>query len=181
MRSTIIALTAAALAVPAAAFAQSGTTADTARGPVIGDWEFTLSGSGTANNDFDDHTLGASGSVGKYLHQNVLVGVRQSINFNDVEGSDDVYSGSTRGFADYVFDFGNWRPYVGLNLGGIYGEGVNETFAAGGQVGVKYYADQRTFIFAQTEYQFTFDDLSDADNSSNDGQFSHAIGIGMNF
>jgi hypothetical protein len=181
MRSTIIALTVAAMAVPAAASAQSGTTADPLRGPVLGDWEFTLSGSGTANNDFDDHTLGVSGSVGKYLHQNVLVGVRQSIDFNDVEGSDDVYSGSTRGFVDYVFNFGNWRPYVGVNLGGIYGEGVNETFAAGGQVGVKYYADRRTFIFAQTEYQFTFDDLSDADNSSNDGRFAHAIGVGMNF
>lgn len=169
---------AAALAVPGMAMAQN---ADAKYGPTAGNWDTTLSGTGTSNNDFDDHNFGLSGSLGKYMTDNVLLGVRQSVNFADVAGSDDVINASTRGFVDYVFDFGRFRPYLGLSLGGIYGDGVNETFAAGPQGGLKYYADRNTFVFAQTEYQFTFDDVSDADNEADDGQFLHTVGVGFNF
>lgn len=169
---------AAALALPGVAFAQSS---EMAVGPKVDDWEATLSGTGTSNNDFDDHNLGISGSVGRYMTDNVLLGVRQSINFSDVSGSDDVINAGTRGFADYVFDLGRFRPYLGVAVGGIYGEGVNDTFAAGPEAGLKYYADQRTFLFAQTEYQFTFNDVEGADEAADDGQFFHTIGVGFNF
>lgn len=169
---------AVALALPGVALADG---AGTGHGPRKGAWDATLSGTGTSNNDFDDHNLGLSGSLGKYVTDNVLLGVRQSISFADVAGSDDVVNASTRGFADYVFDFGRFRPYVGVSFGGIYGEGVNETLAAGPQGGLKYYADTNTFVFAQTEYQFTFDEVSDADNQADNGQFLHTVGIGFNF
>jgi hypothetical protein len=114
-------------------------------GPSEGEWEITASGSGTNNNDFDGHVIGVTGSAGKYVTDTVLVGVRQSINFADVENGDDQTNFATRAFADYVFDLGRWRPFVGVNFGGIYGENVNETFAAGPEAGVKYYADDNTF------------------------------------
>lgn len=151
------------------------------RGPRLDDMEFTLSGNGTSNNDFDGHQLGLSASVGQYIYPNVLAGVRQSVNFTDVENGDDLLNASTRIFLDYVFDMGAFRPYVGLIFGGIYGDNVNDTFAAGPEVGLKYYADTRTFLFAQTEYQFTFDDAGDAGDAADDGQFYHTIGVGFNF
>lgn len=177
MRPIAIVL-AAVLVCPGMALAQD---ADSQVGPKEGKWDMTLSGAGTSNNDFDNHNLGLSGSLGKYMTDNVLLGVRQSVNFADIAGSDDVVNASTRGFADYVFDFGRFRPYLGVSFGGIYGEGINETLAAGPQGGLKYYADNNTFVFAQTEYQFTFDDVSDADNEADDGQFLHTVGLGINF
>ncbi|RDD60331.1 hypothetical protein [Ferruginivarius sediminum] len=177
MRTKIAALLIAALALPATAVAQTG---DTEPGPSPGDWEITLSGNGTSNNDFDNHQIGLSGSVGNYILDNVLLGVRQSVNFTDLPG-DDQTNAATRGFADYVFDLGRLRPYVGVSLGGIYGENVNDTFAAGPEAGLKYYADNNTFIFVQTEYQFTFSDTDDATEAADDGQFFHLVGIGFNF
>ena len=170
---------ATALAIPGMALADERAASD--YGPKTGHWEGTLSGTGTSNNDFDNHNFGVSGSVGKYFTDNVLLGVRQSVNFADVAGSDDVINAATRGFVDYVFDLGRFRPYVGVSFGGIYGDGVNETLAAGPQGGLKFYADRHTFLFAQTEYQFTFDDVSDIDNESDNGQFLHTVGIGFNF
>ena len=166
------------LVIPAVASADTGDL----RGPEQGDWELTLSGNGASDNDFETNTLGVSGSIGKYLTDNVLLGARQSVNWADIgDGSDDLVSGSTRGFADYVFDLGAFRPYLGVSVGALYGDGVNDSLAAGPQVGFKYYADENTFIFAQTEYQFAFDSPADADEAFDDGGFNHAIGVGFNF
>ena len=177
MRKTVLAAL-PLLALPLAAAAQD---AGGVRGPSMGDWEVTLSGNGSSDNDSDNHTIGASDSVGKYVSPNILLGVRQSINYTDIEQSEDQVNAATRGFADYVFDAGNFRPYVGVSVGGIYGDGVNETFAAGPQGGIKYYADQHTFVFVQTEYLFTFEEANDAREAADDGQFYHTIGIGFNF
>jgi len=150
-------------------------------GPMTGEWEVTLSGTGTSNNDFNNHTIGLSGSVGKYFTPNVLLGLRQSINFADVNNGDDQTNFATRVFGEYVFDLGRWRPFIGASLGYIYGDNVNETFAAGPEAGVKYYADKNTFVYALAEYQFTFEDAGHADHAADDGQFYYGIGIGFNF
>lgn len=167
---------AAALLAPGMTFAQ---TVDFA-GPTTGQWEATISGSGTSDTDFDNNTIGLTGSIGQYMQPNVLIGLRQTLNYSGTP-NDDVFTGSTRVFADYVFDMNRWRPYIGASFGGIYGEGVNNTFAAGPELGVKYYADNNTFVFAQTEYQFTFRNGNEIDDAFNDGGFFHAVGVGFNF
>jgi hypothetical protein len=182
MRKTAIAL--ALLLAPSTAFAQAAGTGQTLEGtgfgPEAGDWEVTLSGTGASDNDFDNTSLGVSGSVGKYLTDNVLGGVRQTVNFADV-GDNDRFTGSTLGFAEYVFDLEQWRPYVGASLGGIYGEGVNNSFVAGPVVGVRYYATPTTFLYGQTEYLFAFQDADEVDDAFDDGGFAHALGIGFTF
>lgn len=175
------ALIGTALAIPGSAAAQGMGDDVRFAGPQAGDWEVTLSGSGTSDKDFDTNALGIQGSVGKYMLPNVLVGVRQSLSWAESSNDEDTVSGATRAFADYVFDLGRWRPYIGASLGGIYGENVNDSFFAGPEAGLKYYADNNTFIYAQTEYQFTFQDSDDVDEAFDDGGWAHAIGIGFNF
>ncbi|MEX2454166.1 MAG: outer membrane beta-barrel protein [Rhodospirillaceae bacterium] len=172
----LFAACAAALFVSATAYAQEPEN----YGPRQGDWEMTLSGTGTSDNDFDSHTIGISGGAGYYFTDNVLVGARQSVNFAEVN-DDDTINFATRVHADWVFDFGRWRPFVGVNFGGIYGERVNDTFAAGPEIGVKYYADRNTFIYGLGEYQFTFKDADDAGDAADDGQFYYTVGVGFNF
>lgn len=178
------AITALALALaPTAAFAQMSTAnVDTeSYGPKAGDTEFTLSGSGYSNKDFDNNTFGISGSLAKYLTDNVAIGLRQSVNWTDPQNGSDQWGGFTRGFADYVFDLKKFRPYLGVSVGGIYGDNFNDTFAAGPEAGLKYYADKNTFVFAQTEYQFTFDDVDNLSNDSERGLWQHTVGVGFNF
>lgn len=171
---SVAVVTLPALAIGSAAMAQE------AAGPSAGDWEVTLSGSGSSDSDFDTNSIGLTGSAGQYLNNNVLVGVRQTLNFADTE-DDNTTTGATRLFADYVFDLGRFRPFIGAGLGGIYGEDVNNSFSAGPEAGLKYYADNNTFIYAMTEYQFTFQDSDQIDEAYDDGGWFHAVGVGFNF
>ncbi|WP_404378463.1 hypothetical protein [Caenispirillum salinarum] len=176
------ALAAAAIIVPGVAFAQSDIdtmqAGSYARG--VGDWELRLSGTGASDKDFETTSFGVSGTVGQYLYPGVLVGIQQDVAFADTD-DDNQLNASTRIFGQYVFDLGQWQPYVGAAIGGTYGEDVNSTFTAGPQLGVKYYADRNTFIYVGTEYQFAFEDSDEIDDAFDDGSFYHTLGVGFNF
>ena len=150
-------------------------------GPDAGDKTFTLSGTGTSDTNFDTNLFGASGELGWFLSDSLEAGVRQSVNVAALDDADDAWSGGTRAFADYHFGSSNFRPFVGANLGGAYGEGVAETFAAGPEVGMKYYVKDKTFIELAMEYQFLFKDADDVDDNFDDGAFQYTLGVGFNF
>jgi len=159
-----------------------GLAAGTAwAGPETGDRTFSLSGTGSSDDDFDATVLGASGELGWFVNERLEAGVRQNLSILSIDGGDDAWSGGTRVFADYHFLDGAFRPYVGANFGGIYGEDVNETFAAGPEAGMKYYVKEKTFIEVQAEYQFLFDDADDIDDRFDDGAFVYTLGVGFNF
>src|SRR5688572_17401964 len=121
-------------------------------GPLKGNWELTLSGSGASEKDFDTGGAAANVSIGYYFTENWQAVLRQGIGFSDF--GDSSWNGSTRVALDYNFNLDRWRPFVGVNFGGIYGDGVRDTFAAGLEAGVKYYVLQKTFVFASLEYQW---------------------------
>ena len=148
--------------------------------PEAGDRLFTLTGSGASDSDFDNSTGSLSFDLGQFYSESTVFGIRQSIGFADSE-NDSNWSGATRVFGDYHFDAGKWRPFIGANIGGIYGDDVDETFFAGPEVGVKYYVKPKTFITFQTEYQVFFDSASDANDNFDDGAWAYSAGIGINF
>jgi hypothetical protein len=172
------------LASAGAALAQSSQTpiADAAFGPQQGSHEFTLSGTGSNDNDFDRGTFGVTGSYGYFMSRNLELSARQSINWTAVNNADDQINASTRGAVDYHFDIApRWRPYVGANIGAIYGEGVNDTGTIGPEVGLKYYLNPTTFVMFQTEYQWLFEGSDDVDDNFDDGRFVYTLGMGLNF
>jgi len=153
-------------------------------GPKVGDREFSLSGTGSSNKDFDSSSFGISGDYGWYLTGSTLAGIRQSVNFADVAGegfSDNFWNGSTRGFADYHFGQGAARPFVGASLGAIYGDGVKDTGIAGLETGLKYYLLSTTFIQGRAEYQFLFDSGDSAEQNYDNGAWAYTFGMGINF
>ena len=104
---------------------------------------------------------------------------RQGISFADA--GDSSTSASTRIGIDYNFNFDRLVPFVGVNVGYLYGDDVNETGLAGLGGGLKWYVKPETFIFAAAEYQFFFEDSDDADDSFDDGSFVYTLGIGFNW
>ncbi len=154
-----------------------------AQGPVSGEREFTLAGTGTSDKDFDNSSFGISGDYGWYTNDNMVWGIRQSINYADVAGgglSNNFWSGSTRGYVNHLFLDGAARPFIGANLGAIYGDAV-DTGTAGLEFGLKYYVLPKTFILARAEYQFFFNSSSDAREGWDNGAFSYVLGMGYNF
>ena len=148
-------------------------------GPAAGDWELTLGGSGSNDNDFDAGGFGVNTSIGYFMTEAWEISVRQSLNYSDF--GDSSWNGATRAALDYHFDLDRVRPFIGVNAGGIYGDGVTDSFAAGLEGGIKFYVREKTFIFAQGEYQWLFKDVDNADNNFDDGAFLYSLGIGFNF
>ncbi len=167
---------------PVATLAQSGSTSSL--GPVQGEREFTLSGTGSSDKDFDSSSIGVSADIGWYRSRELLLGIRQSANFADIEGqdiTDDFWNGSTRGYVNYHFGHTAWRPFVGASLGAVYGDGVNDSGFAGLEAGLKYYVLPKTFIMGRAEYQWFFDDGGDVDDQFDKGAWAYTLGLGYNF
>lgn len=140
--------------------------------PTEGDTEFTLAGTGSSTDDFDNNSLGFDASLGLYLSDNILLDLRQAVSWFDPDVGDDVWFGATRVAADLHFGEA-LRPFIGANIGGIYGD-VDDAFFWAPEAGIKWYALDTTFIFGRAEYQIPFD--SDKDES-----FVYTIGVGFNW
>ena len=165
-------------ATPAAPVALARAPHDGQRhGPSTGDWEYMLGGSGSNDDDFDVGSGGLAASVGYFFDDSNELGVRQSVGFSDF--GDSAYNASTRVFFDHHFNGFQVVPLIGVNLGMVYGDTVEETFAAAPEVGVKWHVTDTAFVFGLAEYQFFFKDASGANEAFDDGSFVYSVGIGL--
>ncbi|MFP4143835.1 MAG: outer membrane beta-barrel protein [Phycisphaeraceae bacterium] len=176
MRHVWVFMLAALIAAPA--FAQEDVSAF---GPEKGDWQLTLGGAGSNDNDFDTGDFSVNGTLGYFYTDEWKVSLRQSASWNGGEGVEDQDNYETLIAANYFFDMGRWQPFVGGNIGYIYGDNVDDTWAAGPEAGVHYYALEDTFVFGRVAYEFYFDEADDADDAFDDGEFLYTLGIGFNF
>ena len=168
------------LAALAAAFFPAIAKADCQQG----DMELTLGGNANGGKDFDGLSGGINASLGWFLTDQLELGVRQSVNYTDVNTPPNAggqLSGSTRVFGDFHFDMGAWQPFIGANIGYAYGDAVSDTWEAAPEGGVKYFMNSTTFIFATVEYQFFFDQADNIDDAFDDGQFVYSLGLGVKF
>lgn len=171
--ATLLTLTLAGSAVQAASLG--------AWGPAKGDWDFNLGGGGTSNKDFSANGGAFNATVGYFLSDALELAVRQSVNFA-VADSGDAFGGQTMLALDYHFSMGErWRPFVGVNAGGMYGDFVRDSWAAGLEAGIKYYALQKTYIFGSFGWAWNFDTGGGISNNFSDGAFIYTAGVGFNF
>ena len=144
-----------------------------------GTWTATLHGGGLTDSQLKEGTFNVQAGVGYLVTDQVEVGLRQSLQFADFGESN--WAGSTRLHGDYHFDFDRWQPFAGLNLSFTYGDSVADTWAAGPEVGVKYFLKDEAFIFAMIQYDIFFRDASNERDNFDDGQILYAVGPGFTF
>jgi hypothetical protein len=144
-------------------------------GPRSGEHEFTLGGSGSGDKHLRHSAGGINFSLGKFISDTSEISLRQSANYGS--GS----SFSTRLAYDEHFGSGQLRPFLGVNVGYVYGGAVRDTLAAGLEAGVKYYVHPKTFVFAQLDYSFLFRGSNQISNRFNNGAFFWNVGIGYQF
>ena len=145
-----------------------------------GDFELRLSGFAQNNSDFDAFAANVGGQLGYFLSDQFEAGIRQDLGYSDLGGGSNL-NGATSLFVNYHFGDASsqLQPFIGLSLGYIYGDGVNDTFVAGPEIGLKYFFDENWFFFRQVEYQFFFDDAGGADDALDDGVFNYRLGLGV--
>jgi outer membrane protein W len=78
-------------------------------------------------------------------------------------------------------DQNQFVPYVGANIGYVYGKGVRDTWEAAPEAGIKCFVNTSTFIYVSAEYQFFFNQNSVAGTAFRNGQFIYGLGIGFRF
>lgn len=141
-----------------------------------GDWEMTLSGSGSSDESLDGGTLNVNTSIGYFVDDRWELLVRQGVGYTDLSNN---FSGSTRVAADYHFDLDRWQPFIGVSFGYVYGGEFRDTWAAGPEAGVKYFVNDTTFVYGSLAYEFFFRNASNIDDNFKNGQFVYGLGIGF--
>jgi hypothetical protein len=169
-------------AAPIAISAHESADHDTEFGPEQGDIEFTLGANGSNDKKFDTGQFSLATSLGVFLTEGIELGARHNMSFFDTDDSSAVFVATTRGFADYHFDFDRVQPFIGANLGIRYGNhNVDEVGTIAPEWGIKLFALENAFVMGLMEYQWFFDEADDLDDNADDGQFVYTISLGMNF
>ena len=140
-----------------------------------GDWRLTLSGTGASDKDFENHSIAAQGDISYFVADPIRIGLRQGFGFADVKDGGSSWNASTKISADWVFDLGRWQPFVGVSGGYVYGDDINDSWVGGPELGVDWFVNNTTFIFASVGYDF---DLQEGLDS---GAWQYALGIGFRF
>lgn len=179
----------AALSLAAlAALAPSTAKAQNLGGPTSNPWELTLGGTASNGPDVNGFNAAVNASIGYYFG-NLEISGRQSLTYSDINtagtgGKGSNLNASTRLALDLHFPMGDhdeFVPYVGANIGYVYGDSVKDTAEAAPEAGIKYYVNNNTFVFVDVEYQFFFNSSSDASQAISNGQFVYGLGIGFRF
>jgi outer membrane protein W len=144
-----------------------------------GAYELRVDGFAQNDVDFSGTNISVGGQLGYFMTDQFEVGLRQDLNYSDLIGTD--LNAATAVFVNYHFgDPGaELQPFIGANIGYIYGDSVTDQFVAGPEGGIKYFFGEDWFLFGQIEYQFFFDDSDEAQDNLNDGVFNYRLGLGV--
>lgn len=143
-----------------------------------GDFEFTISGTGSAPRQTDGAFIGVQASGGYFLTKELEVGLRQSGTWLDDtrdSGNDVSWGGRTGAFADYHFDLGAFQPFVGVEGGYDYPGGRQGSGFVAPEVGLKYFVNGTTFVYGKVSYLYS------TSEPSTDSQFEGLLGVGFRF
>ena len=165
---TLLLVVAAGLVLPSLALAQ----------PEAGNWELTLAGRGSNDDNFDDGNFLIGAKVGYFYTKEVEVFLRQDINTIFEDGGQ--WAMFTGIGVDYHFDLDAWQPFVGALVGYFYGdeEITSDTGVIGPEVGVKYFVNNTTFIYGELGWVFFFED-ADEGTDEDDSRWTYSFGIGF--
>jgi hypothetical protein len=186
------------LALPVAAVAQTTTqsltpapvTTAPAIDPNPADWgahagsqEFTIGGNGSSNRDLNSSEGGIALSYGYFFTGNIEASIRQTLDYSNPQGpGGDVWEGDTAFAGDFfLIDQGQLRPFVGANLGYVYGSNIRSSFDAGLEGGLRYYVSPRTFIYAMADYGWLFRHDKAIAARFSTGIWNWGVGMGFNF
>ncbi len=148
---------------------------------LAGDNTFSLTGSGSSDKDFDYTSFATEISLGHFFTKGLEGQLRQGFSILDSPGSNDNWNASTRGALDLYLYNRTICPFVGANIGYIYGDNVTDTGIGGPEGGLKLFLNTTTYVLGLIEYQFFFKEGDDIKDRFRDGRFVYSIGLGIKF
>lgn len=108
------------------------------------------------DDDKESHLGGLEIGVAFNVLPSLAVSLEQA-GFYSFEAQDEGFGGRSVVGVDLQGSWGAWRPYIGANFGGIYGEGIEDDLVAGPEVGVKIDTTASSFVYVKGAYDVLFD------------------------
>lgn len=145
-------------------------------------WEVTVGGAGSSNKEFDAGGGQGSFSVGYFVNDIVELSARQNLAYAD--GTPDgggAWNGASRAALDLHIPLGNVLPYVGANVGYVYGDSIHDSIVAGPEAGVKIFLKDEAFVQFAAEWEFFLDKDETIGAAFDDGQLLYALSMGLRF
>lgn len=151
---------------------------------VRGPWEVVLSGNGLNGNKFNGFSAAANASIGYFITDNFEISAHEWINYSDFSGVS--FFASSVGAIDFHLPLGDqnqFLPFIGANIGYVYGHPVRNTWEAAPEAGLKWFVGPDVFILAMVQYQFFFRNggSSSVTSGFNNGQWVYGLGVGFRF
>ena len=119
-----------------------------------------------------------------WMTQNMQVGARQLVSYGINDPVEDVWTGSTTGFANYypwAHDPNrNWQPFIGTFLGLGYSD-VDVTGTAGPAAGIRITVSDAAFVTAQYRYEVFFTELDAGGETDDFESGNHILTMGVGF
>ncbi|MBA4138282.1 MAG: hypothetical protein C0518_13295 [Opitutus sp.] len=106
---------------------------------------------------------------------------RQPLSVTPVSTSEAKLGLVARFALDQELASGAFRPFVGVNLGRLYGDAAREDWAAGVAAGARYFVQPRTFVRASAEYGWMFSHARGFNDRFAEGQWTWSMGLGFTF
>jgi hypothetical protein len=145
-------------------------------------WEFTLGGSGVSDKHWNAVNAGVNASAGYYFTDVIELTARQSASWVDTgPGSGDKFAFGTTVAIDFHIPLDIFQPFVGANIGYLYGNGINDTWAAGPEAGVKIYIKSDVFIVVFGEWEVAWHENQTLGQALDDGAWFYSVGLGARF
>ena len=127
-----------------------------------------------SGNTNTNHLLGLQLTLGYLATPNLELNLSQA-GFHSLDGNDDGWGGRSTAGIDLRANYGALHPYIGANLGGIYGKGVQDGPLVGPEIGLKYDISDSTYFHVQTGYDYGFR------NPWDKGIVQGGLGLGVRF
>lgn len=139
-----------------------------------GDFELSLSATGSTPQAVDSFVAGGTFSLGYFLTDSVEASVRQGVSYTDLSGSN--WSFNTQAAADFNFSGlgdGKLVPFVGGFFGPTYGDNQTLQWFGGPEGGVKYFLSEDTLLNFTVQYGLPFE--------GGDGVVTYGLGLSFKF
>jgi outer membrane protein OmpA-like peptidoglycan-associated protein len=130
--------------------------------------------------DTESNWAGGELSLGYLPTPNFRLRVDQA-GFGNFNAVDSGLTGRTVLGADLQANLGAFHPYIGLNVGALYGKGAQDGYIAGPEAGFRLDFSPKTFMYAKAAYDYqgrnTWDNWDDFDR----GDVVGGLGVGVRF
>ncbi|HTL67423.1 MAG TPA: hypothetical protein VL200_07165 [Lacunisphaera sp.] len=181
--SRFLAIACLCATLPVAALAQTNTNATAnSYAQFAGMRELTLGAAGASNREMNDSFGALDFSYGMFMSPTAEWLLRQSVDYTNPRNADSSWNGSTRLAFDYHLATDVMtRPFLGANVGYVYGDTVHDSWTAGLEAGAKVFIKPQTFLYAMASYDWRFDRGNQIDDRFNSGRYGWSVGLGYDF